>query len=144
MKDNIIIKTEKVKVKVKDLEIEYLEKFAIDKTTEEEVFVRDIEIENDIVLYDIYKKEKGLLTSYEIKSIREKYGLSQTDFSKIIGLGAITLHRYENGTIQTEANNSIIEFCKKPSNMLDFIVKNGEKLDDIVYKKLYTHVEELI
>jgi len=35
MKDNIIIKEETVKVKVKKLEIEYKEKYAVDKLTGE-------------------------------------------------------------------------------------------------------------
>lgn len=144
MKDNIIIKEETVKVKVKKLEIEYKEKYAVDKLTGEELYIREIEIENDINLYDIYKSEKGLLTSKDIKSIRETYGLSQTDFSKVIGFGAITIHRYENGTIQTEANNSIIEFCKKASNMKKLIIKNSEKIDKIIYEELYIRIEELI
>lgn len=144
MKDNIILKEETVKVKVKKLEIEYQEKYAVDKDTGEEIYVREIEIENDINLYNIFKSEKGLLTSNDIKSIRDIYSLSQTDFSKIIGLGAITIHRYENGTIQTEANNSIIEFCKKASNMIKLIIKNCEKIDKTIYHNLYIRVKELI
>lgn len=69
---------------------------AIDPITNEEIYIRELTIKNDIKLYDMYKKEKGLLQSSEIKNIREKYDLSQKDFSIILGLDETSIERYEN------------------------------------------------
>lgn len=143
-KMNYIIKSEKTKVNVKDLKIEYLEKRAFDKNTGEEIYIREIEIENDINLYDIYKKEKGLLTSFEIKNIRNKYDLSQKDFSLLLGFGEITIHRYENGSIQTEANNYIIKQSENPENMQEIVINNSSKIEKETYNKLFEKIQELI
>lgn len=137
------VKNQKVKVKVFDLELEFIEKVAIDKNTEEEIYVREIEIENDIRLYDIYKKEKGLLQSSEIKKIREKYGLNQKEFSRILGLGDITIHRYENGTIQTIANDSLIRFVQNPENMEQVALINQKKINEKVFTKLMKKIKTL-
>lgn len=54
------IKTRKVEANVKGKIIEFDEYYMIDPVTKEEVFDRNIEIENDIRLYDIYKKQMNL------------------------------------------------------------------------------------
>lgn len=73
-------------------------------------------------------KEKGLLQSHEIKRIRDKYDLNQKDFSKILGLSEITIHRYECGTIQTDANDAIIRFSADPQSMEILIDKNRNRV----------------
>lgn len=140
---NYIIISQISKAKVKDLEVEFTEKVAICKETEKEIYLRELEIENDITLYDLYKKEKGLLQSFEIRNIRAKYNLNQKDFSKIIGLGEITIHRYENGTIQTDANDSIIRLSDNPENMETLADKNKKKVNHAIYKELLERIEQL-
>ena len=84
----------------------------VDPITGEEIFDRNIEIENDIRLYDIYKKQMNLLTSLEIKNIRKKYGMNQKEFALSIGVDETTLQRIENGSIQSESVDSIIRLSK--------------------------------
>jgi|GEM_PF-818229 len=141
---NYIIKIENVKVKVRDLEINYDEKSAYDEKSGEELFVREIEIENDIKLFDIYKKEKGLMTSYEIKELREVYGLNQKEFAKILGLGEVSINRFENGSIQTASVNSTISMAKYPKVFKELLIKNSDALSEEVYNKCYEKVEELL
>ena len=40
--------------------------------------------ENDIHLKDAYREKEGLLTSGQIRSIREKYGISQSDLCTLL------------------------------------------------------------
>lgn len=70
------IKTRRVETNVKGKIIEFDEYYKIDPETGEEIFDRNIEVENDIRLYDIYKKQMNLLTSSEIKNIRKQYGMN--------------------------------------------------------------------
>lgn len=140
---NYYIKSQITMAQVRDLEIEFVEDIAIDPETEEEIYVRNLEIENDRKLYDKYKSEKGLLQSHEIKKTREKYNLNQKDFSKILGLGEITVHRYENGTIQTDANDSIMRFAENPVNMEKFAIKNKNKVTSEIYDQLIQKVKVL-
>lgn len=122
------VKLRRVKTFVKDEEIEYDEYYLKDPITLEEVFDRNIEIENDIRLYDIYKKRHNLLTSEEIKEIRKKYGMNQKEYALSIGLGEISVHRFENGSIQTEAIDAIMRLSSNPDNMYDLIRNNRKNL----------------
>lgn len=122
------IKTRKIEANVKGKIIEFDEYYMIDPVTGEEVFNRNIEIENDARLYDIYKKQMNLLTSSEIKNIRKKYDMNQKEFALSIGVGEITIHRFENGSIQTESVDSIIRLSEDPDIMYNLLIKNQANL----------------
>lgn len=124
------IKTRKVKTNVKGKIIEFDEYYMINPETKEEIFDRNLEIENDIRLYDIYKKQMNLLTSNEIKNIRKKYGMNQKEFALAIGVGEITIHRFENGSIQTESVDSIIRLSEDPDIMYSLLKKNQANFSD--------------
>ncbi len=141
MKENL--KVRRITAIVKDRKIEFDEYYLIDLTTGEEIFDRDIEIENDIRLYDLYKSQEGLLTTADIKNIRNKYQMNQKEFSKALGLGEITIHRFENGSIQTQAVDSIIRLSKNPDIMSEFLLKNKESFEDTEYNKFIAIVQKL-
>lgn len=63
---------------------------------------KEIQKYNDIIIYDAYKSAVNLLTSREIKKIRERRGWSQTQMAEFLGLGEKDITRYENGSIQTK------------------------------------------
>ena len=79
----------------------------------EEVYPPEIGKTNMIALFDGYKKKMGLLTSQEIKEIRERYGLSQKQLSELIGCGLKTITRYENGAIQDRVFDNFIRLIDK-------------------------------
>lgn len=137
------IKTRRIETNVKGKIIEFDEYYMIDSETGEEVFDRNIEIENDVRLYDIYKKQMNLLTSSEIKSIRKKYEMNQKEFALSIGVGEITIHRFENGSIQTEAVDSIIRLSEDPDIMYNLLIKNKKNLLDNDLKRFLKQVNTL-
>ncbi len=139
-----ILKSEKVKYVIKGEEIEVIEKYYINPENSERIYDRELSIENDIVAYDTYKKKKGLLTTEEIKSIRKKYDLTQKEYALAIGVGEITVHRFENGTIQTESIDSIMRLSEMPQNMENLILKNKDKLDKKVLNKALNIITKLI
>ncbi|MBQ8293738.1 MAG: DUF4065 domain-containing protein [Bacilli bacterium] len=57
---------------------------------------------------DEYRIKHKLLTSKEIKEIRDKYNLSQADLALILGWGEITITRYETKEIQNEKYDEIL------------------------------------
>ena len=142
MKNNNL-RVRKVKVQVKDKIISYDEYYLVDEFGEE-IFNREIEIENDNRLYNTYKKQKNLLTSTEIKEIRKKYGLTQKEYAFIIGVGEITIHRFEKGAIQTEAVDSIMRLSNNSNNMYFLLLKNKNNITDSLYKSTLNKVQELI
>ena len=73
-----------------------------------QVFPDKVAKQNDLIIYDEYRRLNGLLTSDEIKAIRRKRGLSQTDLAKLICCGEKNIARYETGTIQDKAFDLLI------------------------------------
>lgn len=65
-----IIKIRKRKAKVKGVMLEIIEEYMIDLNTDNEINNHKLNLENDKKLVDAYKEEKELLTSNEIKEIR--------------------------------------------------------------------------
>ncbi len=52
----------------------------------------------------------GLLTSDEIIKIREKYGISQKEFSEVLGWGGrATITRYENHQVQDRVHDDVLK-----------------------------------
>ena len=78
-----------------------------------------------------YRRKMGLLTSDEIIEIRESYGLSQVDLSRLLGWGEATIARYESKAIQDEAYDTMLRLIKdNPLKALEFLKKNGEKFSE--------------
>ena len=63
------VKIRRVEANVMGTIIEYDEYYMINPETKEEVFDRNLEIENNTRLYDIYKKKMNLSASSENKNI---------------------------------------------------------------------------
>lgn len=63
---------------------------------------------NDLVMKNTYRKLNNLLTGTEIKAIRSKYHVSQTDLAVILGWGEKTITRYEGHQVQDKAHDSIL------------------------------------
>ena len=144
MRDNGDLKTRKVTVEVKGVKITFDEYYKIDPKTGEEVFDRNIEIINDSNLYDLYKKKVGLLTISEIKRIRKKYNMNQKEYAMALGVGEVTINRFENGAIQTEATDAIMRLSENPNNMYALINNNKKNIPDELYDIFIKRVSELM
>lgn len=140
----IDIRSRKIIANVKGKEIPFEEYYAFDLETNEEMFERNLELKNDLRLYDLYKESEGLLTSSDIKKIRNKYQMNQKEFALALGMGEITIHRFENGSIQTEAIDSVIRLSDDPKIMNNFLVKNKDSFEETDYKRLMDNVSDLI
>lgn len=55
-----------------------------------------------------YRKKHGLLTSNEIAGIRKKYGLSQSELSKLLGWDENEIARYEEKSVQDKEHDKIL------------------------------------
>lgn len=104
--------------------------------------------ENLLRARDSYRQKKGLLTSYEIANIRNYYGLTQSDFSAMLGWGDVTVTRYESKTIQDETYDNIMRMVyKNPMFALECIDKHKERFTSEKYarirKSIANKVEEV-
>ena len=133
------IKEQKMTYNVKGTPVTFLEKTLIDNSTGEEIFDPKLEKKNDIALYNKYRK---------IKEIRKKFGVTQTIFAKVLGLGDKTIARYENGSLQDMAQNNLIKAAsERPIYFLELLrdcKKLKEELSSEDFKILLNEVDEKI
>ena len=138
-----ITKEREITYDVKDKKITYMEKYKIDEDTKEEVYDPKIEKENGIKVIDKYREEEGLLTSKEIQSIREKYGLTQKEFAILLGLGEKNITRYENGMAQNNSIDLLMKSVENITNFVSYLEKSSGKFTEERYDELYKKYNEL-
>lgn len=63
---------------------------------------------NRLNMIDGYRAKVGLYTSKQIIALREKYKLSQKDFSTILEWGLATITRYENYQVQDRVHDDVL------------------------------------
>lgn len=109
----------------------------------EELFCEELDSATLVNAYNEYRRKHKLLLPDEIKKIREKYGLSQRSFAKLLNWGDKTICRYENGSVQDKAHNSLLLFLREPENMRTYLTENEIALDERQKAKLMDTVEKL-
>ena len=109
----------------------------------EELYCEELDNATLIRAYNEYRRRHKLLLPEEIKKIREQYGLSQRSFAKLLNWGDKTICRYENGSIQDKAHNSLLLFLREPENMRTYITENEIVLDEKQTTKLLDTVDKL-
>lgn len=109
----------------------------------EEFYCEELDNTTLINAYNKYRRRHKLLLPEEIKKIREQYGLSQRSFSKLLSWGDKTVHRYENGSIQDKAHNSLLIFLREPENMRAYLMENEVMLEERQKNKLLETVDRL-
>jgi len=64
-----------------------------------------------------YRAKKGMVTPNEIRDWRKEFGLTQPEVTRLLGWGEVTLGRYENGALQSEAHNKAIVNLMTPEGL---------------------------
>lgn len=80
--------------------------------------------------YDAYRERHGLLTSREIRELRERYGLSQRSLAKLLGWGLVTIQRYEQGALQDKAHDAVLRSLMDPQRFLLELERSGDRLPE--------------
>lgn len=94
----------------------------------EDVWVDELEDETLGRAFAEYRRRHGLLQPEEMQRIRRQWGLGQRAFAQLLGWGEITLHRYENGSLQDGAHDAQLRMAERPENVRDLLESNGGRL----------------
>ena len=89
-----------------------------------DIWDEKLDSQNLLDAYAKYREKYNLLTPGEIRAVREKYGLSQTAFARVLGLGDKTITRYENGSIPDAAQSNLISLAEYPANFKILLAQN--------------------
>lgn len=131
--------------KFKGEELEFIACYEYCSNTDEFLETEDMIRTNSLSLKDAYRSQVGLLTSEDVKSIREKYGISQKDFSQILDWGRATITRYENHQVQDRAHDDILKkIDSDPKWLLEILkrAKNRNSLSPKAFSKYYREASE--
>lgn len=111
----------------------------------EELYMEEKQIrENDVALKDGYRKAEGLLISKEIRAIREKYSISQSDLCILLGWGEKTITRYEGHQVQDKAHDTILKkIGQDPEWFLELLNGAKQSISKEFYQKYFEKVTEL-
>lgn len=78
--------------------------------------------------FDVYRRNHKIVFPTEIRAMRESYGLSQRALSGLLDWGAITIQRYEAGSLPDEAHNQVLRLIQDPFNMAKIVEeKRGQQ-----------------
>lgn len=109
----------------------------------EEFYCEELDNETLVRAYNEFRRRHKLLLPEEIKKIREQYDLSQRSFAKLLNWGDKTICRYENGSIQDKAHNSLLLFLREPENMRIYLTENEVALSTRQLNKLLETVDRI-
>lgn len=133
-------------IELKGEEVTYEERFYFCANAEEnenEFETGAMTNENLLNARNAYRIKKGLLTSYGIVEIRERYGLSQVDLARLLGWGEATISRYESKAIQDEAYDTMLRLIKdNPLQALEFLKKNTDKFTEMKSQEIRSKIVE--
>ena len=150
-KKEVEYKLEKRDVKeFRGVEINTYENVAVCKNCNEDLYVNEVENDNNNRIYEIYRSKTNIVKPQDIISLREKYMLSQRELTAILGFGKMTINRYERGAIPTKSQSDYIrvlienenEFIKKTKEAYDKNNISRKTYDKIISKNLNEEVNQ--
>jgi putative zinc finger/helix-turn-helix YgiT family protein len=75
---------------------------------------------------EIYRGKYGLLSAEDIRSIRERFGLTQAELARLLRLGGNTMSRWEAGrNVQTAAMDMLLRMIRDLPGSLDYLRKHA-------------------
>jgi putative zinc finger/helix-turn-helix YgiT family protein len=75
---------------------------------------------------EAYRGKYGLLSADEIRSIRERFGLTQAELARLLRLGGNTISRWEAGrNVQTAAMDMLLRIIRDLPGSLDYLRKHA-------------------
>lgn len=109
-----------------------------------EVFDEALENTNLRKAYAVFAKKNGLVTPEEIKTIRKKYGLSQSLYARCLGIGAATIQRYEEGSLPSKSNSDLIRSVSDPTEFKRVVEMNSQLLSQKDLERINEAIESQI
>jgi len=91
-----------------------------------------------------YRVRHGIPFTDEIVALREKYGVSATKMSQILGFGTNQYRLYETGEVPSESNGKMIRSAMNPYTFLDLLSSSRNQLTEKEYSKISARVKDVL
>ena len=91
-------------------------------------------------LVDAYAHAHGLLTPSEIRGVRTRFGLRQSDFERLLGVSTPTCSRWETGAVQqSRTADKLMRVIRDVPGVYEYLADDSKQLSVIAGAK---HSEE--
>ena len=129
-------------MQIKDKEVWYLKTVYYCKNMDEEYCPEEIMDENLMSAREAYRRENGLLSAKSIQHIREKYGLSQEEYDKLLGFEDGTTKKWETRTVQLPEQDEMIRNSWDNRYAKKMLEEHKEAFDPARYEKIMENVKK--
>lgn len=145
-KKEVEYKIEKRELKeFRGIEVNTFENVAICNECSLDLYVNEIENENNERIYQIYREKANIINAEDIIKLREKYDISQRELTSILGFGKMTINRYERGGLPTKSQSDYIKLLIENDDKFIEKVKEAYEKNNInekTYNKIISEEVE--
>ena len=145
-KKEVEYKVEKRDLKeFRGIEVNTFENVAICNECNQDLYVNEIEDENNERIYQIYRERANIIKPEDIIKLREKYDISQRELTAILGFGKMTINRYERGGLPTKSQSDYIKLLiENDDKFIEKVKEAYEKnnINDKTYNKIISEEVE--
>ena len=127
------------------IEVNTFENVAICNECNQDLYVNEIENENNERVYQIYREKANIINAEDIIKLREKYDISQRELTSILGFGKMTINRYERGGLPTKSQSDYIKLLiENDDKFIEKVKEAYEKnnINDKTYNKIISEEVE--
>lgn len=131
---------------IKEKDYHYVGKEAHCADCGSQLFIPELTDYNLRALYDVYRKENGIISLEHIREIPEKYSIGKRPLSLLLGWGEQTFSRYADGDMPTKQYSDIlIRIYNNPVFYSELLEANRGKLKStLAYEKSRRAVDALL
>ena len=127
------------------IKVNTFENVVICNECNQDLYVNEIEDENNERIYKIYREKANIIKAEDIVRLREKYDISQRELTSILGFGKMTINRYERGGVPTKSQSDYIKLLIENEDKFIEKVKEAYENNNITektYKKILSERQE--
>ena len=127
------------------IEVNTFENVAICNECNQDLYVNEIEDENNKRIYQIYREKSNIIKAEDIIKLRKKYDISQRELTSILGFGKMTINRYERGGLPTKSQSDYIKLLiENDDKFIEKVKEEYEKnnINDKTYNKIISEEVE--
>jgi len=95
-------------------------------------------------VYNQFREKHHILFPEQIKALREKYGLSATKMSEILGFGINSYGKYERGEMPNDSNAALLNLIRESQNFRQLVEEKKDFLQEKEYQKIMKTINRLI
>ena len=100
-----------------------------------EVLPEEVVSQNVMIAHEAYRKASGSIMVSEIQAILDMYDIGANPLSQLLGWGENTIERQMKHTVPDKEHTEQLKRLFNPLNMVDLLVKKGDRLSNTAFKK---------